>query len=144
VLVYICCIPDDRSLRPYQELTIPFSCLLLRLFMCHPHPRFISMTIKSITDQLVGHTCLEHELCCLIIRRLRQVDTTVFYTTTEGAWRHWFEVDFSASHLLTPFFISYDLSHLTNIELSYTRVLNFFQTAILAGDKAWDIKSVQD
>jgi hypothetical protein len=102
------------------------------------------MTIKSITDQLVGHTCLEHELCCLIIRRLRQVDTTVFYTTTEGAWRHWFEVDFSASHLLTPFFISYNLSHLTNIELSYTRVLNFFQTTILAGDKAWDIKSVQD
>ncbi|XP_051191324.1 uncharacterized protein [Lolium perenne] len=42
-----------------------------RLFMCHPHPRFISMTVKSITDQLVGHTCLEHELCCLIIHRLR-------------------------------------------------------------------------
>jgi hypothetical protein len=62
------------------------------------------MPIKTIVDQLVGHTFLEHELCCLIIRRLRQLDTTVLYTTTEGAWRHWFEVDFSVSNSLIPHF----------------------------------------
>ncbi|KAK1632974.1 hypothetical protein QYE76_007289 [Lolium multiflorum] len=65
----------------------------------HETPRYISMPTSSVTDQIVGAGMLEHEMCSIVFRRLRQIDLTVLYKGMTDVFRHYFEPDFSTTIL---------------------------------------------
>ncbi|KAM0903673.1 hypothetical protein ACQ4PT_018515 [Festuca glaucescens] len=67
----------------------------------HPTPRYISMPASTLIGQLLGNDFMEHDLCSLAFRRLRQLDMRVLYKEEDGVYRHLFEVDFSVSKLHT-------------------------------------------
>jgi hypothetical protein len=73
--------------------------------MTHHTPRYITMPASCLATQLVGDQILEHELCSLIFRRLRQIDVQVLYKGADGPSRHMFEVDFSVSALVLQIYM---------------------------------------
>jgi len=69
------------------------------MLLTHSTPRYISMPSSSLTEQIIGSTMLEHEMCSLIFRRLYQIDINILYKDTQEVFCHFFEPDFSTHTL---------------------------------------------
>lgn len=92
----------------YGIFLIPFVPLLCSLYLfssqifpfhspciTHPTPRYCSLSGNSIVEQLYGNKLLDHEACCLLFRRLNQIDRQSLYPGSTPKWRCFIEADFS-------------------------------------------------
>jgi hypothetical protein len=74
-----------------------------RVWVSLRSPRYLVITGKAVRDQLHGNEMLEHELCCALIRSLRQVDKNTLYRDGPS-WRHYLKVDFTVRTFLSKTF----------------------------------------
>ena len=79
----------------FAFVVITSDLLIFRYCITHCTPRNISMPLTAAAKQIICVTMLEHELCSLIFRRLRQIDMKILYPNMEDVYRHFFEADFS-------------------------------------------------
>lgn len=72
----------------------------------HWYPKYIRLSAQSVRSQLLGNSELEMDLFDALIRCVKQDDDSLYSSTCNLRWRHFFESDFMVS-TLTPYLYSF-------------------------------------
>ncbi|KAL6639320.1 hypothetical protein ACP70R_023050 [Stipagrostis hirtigluma subsp. patula] len=89
--------PSDRSIALYRWLcTLQPQTNITEPWIMHSKPKVIELTMYEIHEQVTARAEFEIDFMDICLRRIRQLDDSIYPATSRTRWRHLMESDFLA------------------------------------------------